>query len=161
MNNIGLFGTNLAIAAHKVQTAATPAEKRFRTALINNDQAREVVDKVDFVQSQMQALDGKSLDGDAGKNSVSVDGQAKKLGRIGRWLGAANAPLEAITTQAPASQDAPTVKGHLADSGMEVSVQDSNRSTQFSLQQRPDGTKVYSVGDQSVTMMADGALLLS
>ena len=83
MNNIGLFGTNLAIAAHKVQTAGTPAEKRFRTALLNNDQAREVVDKVDFVQSQMQALDGDSLDGDAGKNGVAVEFRPSGVGRHG------------------------------------------------------------------------------
>lgn len=161
MKNIGLFGSNLSAATHKVLNAATPAEKRFRAALINNDEAREVVDKVDFVRSQMEALDGQKQDTNGQENAVSVKTQAKQLGSFRRWLGAANAPVEAITTQAPPSSSAPTVEGSLSEAGMQVRVSDDNISTSFELRQNEDGTRVYRAGDHSVTMLSDGALLLA
>lgn len=159
MKDIGFYGNNLQAASRKVLNAKTPEEKTFRRALIKNDEARAVVDKVDFVQRTMSEIDGKGLDTDGAKGDVAVDGQAKKLGKFGRFLGAANKPLEAITTQAPPAEQAPKVSGTLKDGNLKVDVEHApDKTTTFAKTTEESGKVVYQAGSDLVTMNADGTL---
>lgn len=162
MKNIGLFGSHLNIAAHKVMTAKTPEEKKFRTSLINNDAARAVVDKVDFVEKSMQELDGSKHDQDGSKDGqATVDATAKKLGKVGRWAQGLNSPLEAITTQAPAASIEPLVRGSLSEDGMNVSVAHSRAEVTTFSKTTQDGETVYRAGTDVVTMNANGTLTMA
>ena len=159
MKNIGLYGINLNIAANKVKNSKTPAERKFNTSLMNNDAARAVVDKVDFVEKSMQELDGSKLDQDGSKNgSTTVDAKAKKLGTVGRWLQAGNKPLEAITTQAPKASIEPQVKGSLGKDRMNVSVAHSRGEAMTFSKTSSEGKTVYQAGSEVVTMNANGTL---
>ena len=159
MKDIGLFGINLSIAANKVKNAKTPEEAKFRTALINNDEAREVVDKVDFVEKCMKDLNGKNGIDTDNTEGVEVDAQAKKLGKVGRWMQGANAPLEAITTQAPKTENAPQVVGTYKDGNLNVSVKDGDSEYSFVREMRDDGSQVFRAGGESVMMNAQGRLV--
>lgn len=162
MKDIGFYGMNLGAAAHKVVTAKTPEEAKFRNALINNDEARAVVDKVDFVKAQMEDLDHTKLDTNGQDGQVEVDAQAKQLGKVGRWMGAANKPLEAITTQAPAAEQKPQVAGTLKDGDMKVDVTHApGQTTTFSYTQKQGGEVVYQAGNEVVTMNPDGTLSMT
>jgi len=159
-----MFGLNFQINTQKAYAAKTPGERKARMQLLSpkNDEARKVVDKVDFVSKTMKELDGTGLDKDGAEGSVSVDGQAKQLGTIGRWLQAANQPLEAITTQAPKADQAPRVTGTRADNGdLSVNVEYSEgKSFLFSEKTDEDGSKVFQAGNQTVRMTNNGNLLM-
>lgn len=161
MKDIGFFGHKLQAATQKVRNAKTPQEKSFRTALINNDKAREVVDKVDFVKGSMEELDKSKVDTDPTEGGVQVDAQAKQLGKFKRNSPGLVAPLDAITTQAPEGQTAPTVTGTLTDGNMKVDVRHPDGNTTFGLTREENGKVVYQAGSDLVTMNSDGTLSMS
>lgn len=174
MNNIGLFGHNLAYATHKIQNAKTPQEATFRTALLSNEHAAETVDKVEFVQSMLTELDGsRSLDLNDVEGEVIVNAQTANLGKFRRFLGAANSPLKAITTRAPEGAGKPRVLGYQSEETGEMGLfvtRESGQATRFGLTKGVDGSKTYTYTHQSsdmsdfvqerVTMAPNGTLLM-
>jgi hypothetical protein len=143
--------------------ASTEAEKVCAAQVEGNPEARQVVDDINFMQSELRRLDQSELDTAEDKGVVEFAAVPKKLNGFQKFTGWGATAVEDMAGVASSKNDVAQLLGSMTEKQLDVTVNFENdkKPMVYSKVEQEDGAVFFQRGADAVSMDKHGNLVMT